>query len=195
VSTKEALFLACVRYADGREPLPEPADWPLPAPGRGELLGLVSTRLAEAGELALSRLPDHLVGDPAEELTLVVTDLLDRLRSHRRAIKLVDRCAPEIPELGELWFGTGRAHLVTELATHLRRRAAEGVVRDVGDESHWYVVARTVVETCVMWAVHLEWDPAPAAFRAAQDERHVAEALAGLFAFGLVDRPATTTEE
>lgn len=124
--------------------------------------------------------------DSASEIELIVTDLMGRLARHRRAIKLVDRCAPEIPELAELWFGGGRAQLVDQLARHLSRRAQQGLLRTLSDESHWTVVARTLVESCVLWAVHLEWDPAPHAFRTTQRVAVVAGILARLFADGLV---------
>jgi hypothetical protein len=31
-----------------------------------------------------------------------------RLARHRVAIKLVDRCAPGLPDLAKVWFGAGR---------------------------------------------------------------------------------------
>ena len=188
VSGKEALLLACVRYADGIEPAPGMATWPLPAPADGELLALVTGRLAEVGELALHGLADAEPGPPAAEIELIVTDLVRRLTRHRRAIKLVDRCAPEIPELGQLWFGAGRSQLVGQLRDYLALRAEQGRLAPVADPAAWEVLARTVVETCVLWAVHLPWDPAPPSFRSDASGDDVARVLASLFATGLVAR-------
>jgi AcrR family transcriptional regulator len=113
---KEALFAAAVRYADGHEALPALADLPVPTPASGEIATLVAGRLG--GEIADMRLvqalTDPLPDDaPASErraeLAGIVTDLYVRLARHRIAIKLVDRCSPEVPDLAEVWFGSGRA--------------------------------------------------------------------------------------
>lgn len=186
VSSKEALFLACVRFADGIEPPPDLTSWPLPAPAGGELLALVAQRLAEVSELALHGVAGAEPGSPVAEIELIVTDLMRRLARHRRAIKLVDRCAPEIPELAELWFGAGRARLVGQLRDYLVLRAEQGLLKSPANPALWDVVARTIVETCVLWAVHLAWDPAPTAFQSAAAGDDVARALSGLFATGLV---------
>ena len=186
VSSKEALLLACTRYADRIEPAPDPASWPLPSPAGGELVALVADRLGEVSELALQGVAEAEPGDAAVEIELVVTDLMSRLVRHRRAIKIVDRCAPEIPELAELWFGAGRAQLVAQLRDYLASRAELGLVRLTASPAIWDVVARTIVETCVLWAVHLPWDTAPTEFRSAPADGDVARVLSALFASGLV---------
>lgn len=193
VSSKEALLLACVQYADGLEAVPEASTWPLPSPSGGDLVALVADRLCEVFELAVHGLPGTPAGGASAEIELIITDLMSRLTRHRRAIKLVDRCAPEIPELAELWFGAGRAQLVGQLASHLSDRAQHGHLRPTYTPAQWEVVARTVVESCVLWAVHLDWDPAPKAFRTTQPVREVTGVLSGLFADGLVE-PTNTQE-
>jgi hypothetical protein len=140
----------------------------------------------EVGDLALHKVTDAAPGAIDAELDLIVTDLMRRLDRHRRAIKLVDRCAPEIPELAQLWFGAGRARLVDRLRGYLARRAGQGLVRLTADLAHWDVVARTIVEICVLWAVHLPWDPAPAAFRTTSTNADIAATLAALFGGGLI---------
>lgn len=184
VAGKDALLLACIRYADGLAPLPDPQDWPLPAPAAGEMVAVVGQRLGEVGELDLYRIAERIEPGPAvEEITAIVTDLMARLTRHRRAIKLVDRCAPEIEELAHLWFGAGRAHLVERLRDYLARRAEQGLLRPY---PAWDVVARTLVESCVLWAVHRHWDPAPEPFRAAaRPDDDVTATLAALFAAAL----------
>jgi AcrR family transcriptional regulator len=165
VTSKDALLLACVRHADVIDPEPDPSAWPLPSPIEGELVGLVTDRLSEVGDLALHQIadtePDAEPGAVDAEPDLIVTDLLRRLDQHRRAIKLVDRCAPEIPDLAQLWYGAGRTQLVDRLREYLTQRAGRGLIRLTADPAHWDIVARTIVETCVLWAVHLPWDPAP----------------------------------
>jgi AcrR family transcriptional regulator len=164
---KSALFAAAVRYADGVEPQPERARLPVPMPGSGELAGLVRERLAgEVGGLELTRAlsrPGPPGGIPAEqEFEAIVGDLYRRLSAHRTAIKLVDRCAPEFPELRQVWFEEGRAVQVGAVAEYLRRRAESG---DLVVPGRVELVARSVIELCVLWAVHRHWDPAPTPLR------------------------------
>jgi AcrR family transcriptional regulator len=162
---KAALFAAAVRFADGHEPLPTPADLPVPAPADGDIAALVAGRLAgEIADLKLVRaLADPLPEDasPADlqaELAGIVTDLYARLARHRIAIKLVDRCAPELPDLAQVWFGTGRQANVSGVQEYLARRQRAGTVSLPGPAP---LVARTIVELCAMWAVHCHFDPTP----------------------------------
>jgi hypothetical protein len=99
-------------------------------------------------------------GDPRAELAAIVGDAYDALARNRVGIKLVDRSARDIPELGRLWFGGARSFLVDALATYLRARVDAGLVRAPRDVD---IAARFVVETCAFWAVHRHWDAAPQA--------------------------------
>lgn len=183
VESKAALLAAAVRYADGVAPLPELAELPVPTPVAGEVAALVADRLR--GEVAELRLVKAVAGRRrapiAEELTEIVTDLYRRLARHRVSIKLVDRCAPELPDLGEVWFGVGRAGQVAVLTDYLTRRAASRALHLPGPAP---VVARTILETCVLWAVHLHWDPAGDPEQPPPEI--VAATLAGLLTHGLV---------
>jgi AcrR family transcriptional regulator len=174
VESKAALLAAAVRYADGVEPPPEPAELPVPTPAAGELAALVADRLGrEVTELRLMKAVTGRRRVPiADELTEIVTDLYRRLARHRVSIKLVDRCAPELPDLGEVWFGAGRAGLVAALTDYLTRRAASGAVRLPGP-------ARVV---------DLHWDPAGGdpGDREQPPPDVVAATLAGLLTHGLV---------
>jgi AcrR family transcriptional regulator len=182
--SKAALFAAAVRYADGLEPVPEPADLPVATPGDGEIAALVSARLL--GEIANMKLT-QFVGDPANatdvdaELAVIVTDLYTRLARHRIALKLVDRCAPELPDLADVWFGAGRDAQIGALESYFVRRQRAGSVALPGPAP---VLARTVVELCALWAVHSHFDPAPAphstAWAGAIDDETVAATLAEL---------------
>jgi AcrR family transcriptional regulator len=164
---KAALFAAAVRYADGHEAWPAVADLPVPAQDEREIAAVVAGRLAgEIADLKLVRaLQDPLPAKatPADfraELTGIVTDLYARLARHRIAIKLVDRCAPELPELAAVWFGTGRQGNVSGIEEYLVVRERAGLVSLPGPAP---LVARTVVELCALWAVHCHFDPAPGA--------------------------------
>lgn len=162
---KAALFAAAVRYADGHEPLPDLAELPVRAPAAGEIAALVAGRLA--GEIVGMRLAQALTdplpadatpADHRTELAGIVTDLYARLARHRVAVKLVDRCAPELPDLAEVWFGTGRQAHVSGVEEYLVRRQRAGTVNLPGPSP---LVARTIVDLCALWAVHCHFDPAP----------------------------------
>lgn len=186
---KEALFAAAVRFADGHEPLPTPADLPVPAPADGEIAALVAGRLGgEIADLKLARaivdpLPDEATAaDRRVEFADIVTDLYGRLARHRTAIKLVDRCAPELPDLAEVWFGAGRRAHVSGIEEYLIRRERAGTVSLPGPAS---ILARTIVELCALWAVHCHFDPAPGPSGAdtpnAIDDKAVAAMIGKLF--------------
>lgn len=95
---------------------------------------------------------------PFTEVAGIVTDLYSRLARHRIALKLVDRCAPELPDLAEVWFGTGRDAQVDAVQAYLVHRERAGHLSLPGPAP---VVARTIVELCALWAVHRHFDPAP----------------------------------
>ncbi len=187
VQGKAALFAAAVRYADGHEPLPDTSDLPITAPADGEVAALIAGRLAgEITQLALVRaLIEPLPTDPAAgdaQLAGIVTDLYERLARHRIAIKLVDRCAPELPDLAAVWFGAGRHARVEALGEYLTRRQDAGTLILPGPA---LLLARTIVETCALWAVHSHFDPAAdpdlSAPREPVDDPPVAAMLANIF--------------
>jgi hypothetical protein len=139
---------------------------PLPGASEGELADLVTSRLsAELPDLALTRAlqPASLPASPEEasaELASIVTDLFHRLARHRIALKLVDRCAPELPALARIWFETGRGTQMSAMESYLDSRQRAGLLTMPGPTP---IVARTIVELCVLWAVHCQFDPAPSA--------------------------------
>src|SRR2546430_5409652 len=131
VESKAALLGAALRYADRVESLPGVDALPLPGPAPGELAALVADRLRrEAGQLRLVEALSRPATDPiGAELTEIIVDLYQRLAKHRVIIKLVDRCAAELPELGEVWVGQGRSGQVAALTEYLQRHADRGALR------------------------------------------------------------------
>jgi AcrR family transcriptional regulator len=157
VESKEALFDAAVRYADGHTPLPSLADLPLPSPQPGATVAHVQERLTtEAQDMILLRLATGALSfvSPREELEAVLSDLYRRIARNRLAIKLVDRCAKDYPELAAVWFGSGR------WAQHqlLVQLLEQGRYRPVPSPE---IVARTVLETVAFWAMHRHFDASP----------------------------------
>lgn len=181
-ASKDALFAAAVRYGDGIEPLPPISELPMPQAGEGDLAALVLSRLAgELPDLALTRAlqRSRLPATPSEasaELAAIVTDLYERLSRHRVAIKLVDRCAPELPELGRVWFETGRGAQMSAMESYLDSRQRASLLTLPGPTP---IVARSIIELCVLWAVHCQFDPAPTTGSQSNDDT-VAATLAAM---------------
>ena len=98
------------------------------------------------------------VADPRAELEGIVRELYDALARNRRGIKLLDRSAPEYPELAALWFEGARGGLVGLLAQYLEDRSRRKLLRPVSNAA---VAARLLIETVIFWAVHRHWDPHP----------------------------------
>ena len=172
VESKEALFDQVLRHADRPGAIELPESLPVPTPAPGATLDVVRTRLAEEGALpslaaALSR---ARVADVRVELEALLGELYDALARHRTAIELLDRCAPDYPELAKVWYRGGREGALALLARYLGARARGGALRRFEDRA---VVARIVLETLVVWAVHRHWDPAPQAVDEAAARRTV----------------------
>ncbi|MDX1622185.1 MAG: TetR/AcrR family transcriptional regulator [Nitriliruptorales bacterium] len=159
VTSKQALFALVVGFADRREPLPGLDQLPLDIADLPEPAAVVKQRLESEldGMVLLSVLNDP-GPDAGNEVEGIVSDLLVRMRRHRVAIKIVDRCAAEFPALAQIWFEGGRWGQVQALADYLRSRADAKRMEIPGDAT---VVARSVIELCALWAVHMRWDPAP----------------------------------
>jgi AcrR family transcriptional regulator len=172
VESKEALFDCVLRHADHPDRIELPETLPVPTPPPGATLEVVQGRLAEEGALpaltaALSR---ARVADARAELEAVLGELYDALARHRIGIKLLDRCAPDYPELAKEWYRAGREGALSLLERYLADRARRGRLRRFEDGA---VTARIVLETLVFWAVHRHWDPSPQAVDEASARRTV----------------------
>src|SRR5262245_20646058 len=162
VESKEALFDCVLRYADRPDRIQLPESLPIATPAPQATLEALQRRLAEEGALpsltaALSR---SRVVDVRAELETVLGELYDALARHRIAIKLLDRCAIDYPELAKVWYRAGREGALSLLARYLDDRARRGRIRPFEDGT---VAVRIVLETLVFWAVHRHWDPSPQA--------------------------------
>jgi AcrR family transcriptional regulator len=182
VESKEALLDAVLRYADVADPIPLPSKLPLATPAPGATLRHVEKRIAESAALPAlgAALERRRVADARHELEEIVRELYVLLASHRVAIKLLDRCAADYPELAAVWHGTGRGGPLALLRRYLEDRIRRGRIRPVRDVA---VTARAILEIVVFWAVHRHWDPAPEAF----DEVTAREMVVELVVCSLLD--------
>ena len=182
VESKEALFDAAVRYADAPDAGPDPKRLPLRSPTPGSTVAFVRERLtSEARELALVRALGSRTAprDGAADLAEVVRDLYRRMHRNRRALKLVDRCALDHPELGAVWFEEGRWVQVALLGEYLERRIAEGRLRVVPSVPF---ASRAILETIATWAIHMPWDPSPRPLAEAETEDVLVDLIVHAFA-------------
>jgi AcrR family transcriptional regulator len=160
VESKEALFDCALRYADSPDSIPLPDTLPVATLPPDSTLETVRKRVAEEGALpalvaALSRVR---VTDVRVELETILGELYDTLARHRIAIKLLDRCAHDYPELAKVWHREGREGALALLVRYLDDRARRGRLQRFEDSA---ITARVVLETLVFWAVHRHWDPSP----------------------------------
>jgi AcrR family transcriptional regulator len=158
VESKEALFHLVVQYVVDL-PLPE-EDGFVRTESMADTIRLVETqitskvrwpKLAAAGGRAA---PPNV----RRELDDVIAEFFAMAASLRRAIWLMDRCAPDVPELGEVVLVGVRLRFFEDLHAYIARRAKEGRF-DPGPST--LAVTRAIVE-CVAWlAMHRHRDPTP----------------------------------
>ena len=183
VESKEALFDQVLRHADQSERIDLPETLPVATPLPGATLEMVESRLAEEGTLPLltEALSRARVVNVSAELETVLAELYDALARHRTAIKLLDRCASDYPELAKLWYRAGREGALSLLGRYLDDRARRGRLRRFEDGA---VASRIVLETLVFWAVHRHWDPTPQSVDEASARRTVLAFLIGALVKG-----------
>ena len=158
VESKDALFDLALRRAFGEAI--EPTALPAPTPAAAELLEHV-----RAGMRRRLRTPSLVEAasrpsppDVGAELAALLGELYDGLARNAAAIRLIERSAPDRPELAALYFGRGRGGLVERWRRYLERRIGEGRLRAVPDVA---IAARLVIETVAWFAWHRLGDPVP----------------------------------
>lgn len=147
---KDALFHLVVQRELSMPIDPQaPADTPdaasLEAFGRRalhEVATIPTIERAAAGEV-----PD----DPRAEMASLAGELYDRVHRYRVFIRLMERSAPDRPDIAARFYDEGRTPIVDTIARHLERRAAEGLIAPLPDPD---VAARYLVETVAWFANH-----------------------------------------
>lgn len=160
VESKDALFYTALLYADGRIPSLSELELPIPTPKPGALSRALRDALAREVVPASLRaaLERRRVRDVRAEFEAIVRDLFAVSLRHRTAIKLVDRCGRDHPELDTLFYTEGRFVQLELLVRYLESRRSRGLLRPLPDVA---TAARFVIESVATWAVHIHWDPAP----------------------------------
>jgi AcrR family transcriptional regulator len=189
VKSKDALlYLALLRLA--RPESLAGLDIPVATPAPEEILAVVDA--GAAGRDGLPVLTGASSGrqrpaSVAEEFGAIVDELYGFIERNRHLLALVERCAPDLPDLAQFYFVQRRRTLLATLADYLHQHIRSGALRPVPDVP---AAARFITETVAWFAWHRLDDPDSAML---DDEvcRHTVRHLL-LTAF-LSDPDATTT--
>ncbi|MFB9838498.1 TetR/AcrR family transcriptional regulator [Actinoallomurus acaciae] len=185
--SKEALlYLALVRLA--RPESLAGLDIPVATPTSEEIVAVVDT--AGRGDFpvltaASAGLRRHAT--VAEELGAIIDELYGFIERDRHLLALVERCAPDLPDLANLYFVQRRRTLLTALGDHLRRHIGSGALRPVPDVP---AAARFITETVAWFAWHRLDDPDSTTLDGEACRRTVRHLLLAAF---LPNPDATTT--
>jgi AcrR family transcriptional regulator len=157
VESKEALFELALRYAMDPDAV-STLKTPLPTPPPGRTLAVVKGWAKERASFPVlgAALGARVPGDVADELGAIIDELYLFFAHNRRVLALIERSAPDIPELYRFYFLQRRRALLAQLAEYLERRMASGDLRSVSDIG---VAARFLVESVVWFAWHRKDDP------------------------------------
>jgi len=146
--SKEALFWLALARTMGR-PL---EDVSCETPTAGEL----RQRFAPHGASpSLSAWLDSNRGD-MPSLDRIVGEFWETVDRAAPAIKLVEKCASDWPELAAAFYVELRPTVLRNLTEYLVRGAAAGVCRAVPDPA---LAARLIMETIAWFAMHRRGDP------------------------------------
>ncbi len=181
VESKEALFDLVIRTT--MEPDVLDIVWAFPIKARSDqsiLQFIEATLEKEARFPMLEKGHRSPTRDAKHELEAIVRELFRRTSQRWLALKLLERCAADWPQLAELWFGNHRPRLLRQLAQYLNRRMAERKLRKSPDVA---TTARLILEMVVAFAMHCRADPTPhAAVDAPVAEAVVVDAIVHAYA-------------
>ena len=182
VESKEALFLLLIErwgnldYAAGTQ-------LPIKTPSMGRIVERLQDRIESVFPLptldgAVSR---RRPSDPQEELESIVRELYVRTEESREGADIIERSAPDIPELGRLFFEQVRRRLFDRMTRYVDARVRDGSFRTVDPA----VAARFIVETVTFFARHRHLDPDPLP----HDDKGIRESVIPLIVDSLLVAP------
>jgi AcrR family transcriptional regulator len=179
VESKEALFELALRYAMDPDAV-STLNTPLATPPRRRTLALVKGWANKRASFPVlgGALRARVTADVADELGAVIDELYRFFEDNRRVLGLVERSAPDIPELYRFYFLQRRRALLAQLADYLGRRMASGNLQPASDLQ---VAARFLLESVVWFAWHRKDDPDSAMIGDEQARRVVRELLLSAF--------------
>jgi AcrR family transcriptional regulator len=154
-ANKDALFDLAIRRA-----LEDPTVWtmalPHPAPEPGAVADAVWRCLQNAAHFPQLWLAAESPrpGDIAREAGGIVAELYTWLHRYRRAIKLVERCAGDWPDVAQVFQRRFWRGGIRRVADYLSRRMDEGALPHRRDP---LAAAHLLVQSLAWMAVHRHW--------------------------------------
>jgi AcrR family transcriptional regulator len=150
--SKEALlYLALLRLAS-----PESLtglDIPVQTPTTEEIVAAVNAGAAGDGlpvlAAAAGRRRRH--APVAQEFGAIIDELYEFVERNQHLLALIERCAPDLPDLAQFYFVRRRRTLLAGLGDYLRQRIRSGALRPVPDVP---AAVRFITETVTWFAWH-----------------------------------------
>ncbi len=93
--------------------------------------------------------------DNIPPLAEVLSEIYDTVERVAPAIRLVERCAQDWPELASMFYSELRPSLLEHISNYLVTAARQGITRAVTDPE---LAARVIVETIAWFAIHRHGD-------------------------------------
>jgi AcrR family transcriptional regulator len=155
VQTKEALFHLVFLFGFGHLDDAMPS-LPLANPAPGETVALIERELRNVPAPTLrAALRTEDPTDVAGELRGIVAERYDILASRWPMLAVIERCAVDVPELVEFYYGRVRVAYHRRLAGYLEQRARGGYLRAMPDAN---ATARLISESIAWFAWHRRGD-------------------------------------
>ncbi len=157
VESKEALFELTLRCAMRADWISGAAEFPIRRTSEAAVLAFIRETLAREMQFPVL---SSVGGTPTptearRELEAVVRELFQSTSRNWLALKLLERSAPDWPELAALWFGQHRPQLFLLVVEYFERRMSAQALRRAPDIS---VAARLVIEMVAAMAMHCRTD-------------------------------------
>jgi AcrR family transcriptional regulator len=159
--SKEALFELALRHAINPDEVTS-VEVPVPTPAPGRFLQLVREWAADQARFPVldAAVEDHGDSSTSEnvagEVAGIVGECYAFIERARPLLALIERSAPDLPELYEFYYTRLRRSYLARLTDYLRARIGAGALRPVPEVG---AAARFVVESVAWFAWHRVGDP------------------------------------
>jgi len=159
VESKEALFQLALHGTVAPERLSElPTPLPTPAPGEALMPLADWTAGNNSFPVVKAALATDECPDIRTEFHGVVDEYYSAVEDNRALLALLERCAADFPELGDLYFGKSRRGQVDMLEEYVERRSRSGHLRPFPNAA---LATQFIVETVAWFAWHRRDHPVP----------------------------------
>ncbi|GAC1598800.1 MAG: hypothetical protein NVS3B21_24650 [Acidimicrobiales bacterium] len=157
VESKDALLQYVIERIIAGHPVTV-AELPIASPAPGATTRILGRALRKGfiGQAMEAAVQQRNPENPHAELRSILTEFYDSVFRWRDLLRIVERSAHDLPELGRSHFGQGRRQFIDRLSVYLRMRIDDGLFRPVPDAA---VAARLLIETVSWFANHRLSDP------------------------------------